>query len=165
MNFNDLDQTTKQELHLELTSHMNSVGGMNLFLQMLEDIRTEKPHPLLGKTATWHYKNGKITWGKSIFKETLVSLFDAMRKEEKDGDMINGLKPKDYKATMNMMRALRPVSLEVIPKNLEDANGFSVNILDASEEKKTKVTLMFKTIVFYNIDFAKEILNYKAPEA
>ena len=103
--------------------------------------------------------------GKSIFKETLVSLFDAMRKEEKDGDMINGLNPKDYKATMNMMRALRPVSLEITPKNIEDANGFSVNILDASEEKKTKVTLMFKTIIFYNIDFAKEVLSYKAPEA
>ncbi|NQY94001.1 MAG: hypothetical protein HRT43_07535, partial [Campylobacteraceae bacterium] len=48
MKFNDLDQATKQELHLELTSHMKSMGGMNFFFQMMEDIRAEKPHPLLG---------------------------------------------------------------------------------------------------------------------
>ncbi|OUR69800.1 hypothetical protein A9Q76_08800 [Arcobacter sp. 31_11_sub10_T18] len=164
MNFNDLSNEEKQQLHVELTNNANSVGGTNFFLQMIEDIREEKPKALLNKTATFHYKKGKIEWQKSIFKDTLTCLYDGMRREEKTGDMLNGINPKEYKAAMNMMRALKPVNLVVTPKDGE-YEGFNMEILDASEEKKTKISLMFKIVFFYNVTFAKEVLNYKAEEA
>jgi len=161
MNFNDLSNEVKQQLHTELTSNAASVGGKNFFLQMLEDIRAEKPKALLSKTADFHYTKGKISWKKSIFKDTLTSLYDAMRREEKGGDMLNGINPKEYKNAMNMMRALKPVTIDVIPKP-EECEGFSMEILDASQEKKTKISLIFKIIFFYNVDFAKQILDYEA---
>lgn len=160
MNFNDLNNEEKQQLHTELTSHANSVGGQNFFLQMIEDIKKEKPKPLLNKSAVLHYSQGKISWEKSIFKDTLTSLYDAMKREEKSGDMLDGINPKEYKVTMNMMRALKPIKLDVVPK-IEGCEGFSMQILDATEPKKTKISLLFKIVFFYNVDFAKQVLNYE----
>jgi len=162
MKFNDLNLETQKQLHMQLTQYMNSLGGMNFFLQMMEDIREEKPSSLLNKTAIYHFKQGKITWGKSIYKDTLTLLFSAIRKEEKDGDMLNNLNPKAYKETMNMMRALKPVTITISSDDIENTNTFTFNILDSSEPKKTKIDLMFKVIYFYNIEFAKDALNFKA---
>jgi len=105
MDFNKLDDNTKQQLHEEIVSHANSIGGNNFFLQMIEDIKKEKPSPLINKSGAFHYSKGKVTLSKSIFKDTLALLVDAMRREEKTGDMLNGINPKEYKAVMNMMRA------------------------------------------------------------
>lgn len=162
MRFNDLDLETKTQLNKQLTQYSNSIGGMNFFLQMIEDVRNEKPSSLLSKEASYTYKQGKITWTKSIFKETLTLLFSAMRKEEKDGDMINNLSPKVYKETMNMMRALKPVTITIKSNDKSDSHGFTFNILDSSEAKKTKIDLIFKIIYFYNVEFAKDALNFKS---
>lgn len=159
MKFNDLSNEEKMKLHDALIKNANSVGGKNFFLQMCEDIRAQKTKVLLNKSAAYHYSKGKISWTKSIFKDTLTELYSAMKREEKTGDMLDGATPKEYKGTMNMMRALKPVQISVIPKD-EENEGFVVSILDSSEVKKTKIDLMFKIIFFYNIDFAKEVLNY-----
>jgi len=160
MNFNDLSNDQQEQLHNQLLEYANNIGGINPFLQMIEDIRASKPKALLNKTAIFHFKSGKISWGKTIFKDTLTLLYSAMSKEERDGDIISGLPPKEYKATMNMMRALKPVSVEVIAKD-ESLDGFNFAMLDASIEKNTKVDLIFKIIFFFNINFAKEVLSYK----
>ena len=160
MNFNDLNTDEKVQLHKELSQYAQDIGGLNPFLQMLEDIRAQKPKALLNKTATFHYSSGKINWTKSIYKETLNTLYSAMVKEERDGDMIEGVSPKEYKNIMNMMRALKPVTVTVIPKD-KACKSFIFNILDTTVEKKTKVLLLFKIIFFYNMDFAKKVLMYK----
>ena len=160
MRFNDLELNAKKELNTKINEYANSIGGVNAFLQMIEDLRAEKPNALLNKTAIYHYKKGKITWSKSIYKDTLTQLFNAMRKEDKDGDILNGLNPKAYKETMNMMRTLKPVTVSI--RNEDNSSGFTVDILDSSEVKKTKVDLMFKIIFFYNIEFAKDALTFKA---
>ena len=163
MNFNDLNTEEQLQLHKELLEYAKGIGGINPFLQMLEDIRAEKPKPLLNKTAIFHYSSGKILWSKSIFKETLETLYNAMRKEERDGDMIDGSSPKEYKNVMNMMRTLKPITITVQPKD-ENGKSFKLDILDTTEEKKTKVSLLFKIIFFYNVDFAKQVLMYKGKE-
>ena len=159
MNFIDLDKETKEQLHTQILSNAMSIGGKNFFLQMIEDIKKAKPNALLNKSAKFHYLEGSISWKKSIYKDTLTLLFNAMQKEEKDGDMLEGLNPRKYKTTMNMMRTLKPIELKVRPKNLKYGDGFDLSILDISQEKKTKVSLMFKIIFFYNIDFAKKALS------
>ena len=155
MNYELLDEAQKITIKKELEEAASKLGGVNFFLQMIEDVREEKPKALLNKSATFHYSKGKITWTKSIFKDTLTVLFDAIRNEERNGDILKGIETKLYKATMNMMRTLKPVSITIVPK---DGTEFYLDILDTSEPKKTKVSLMFKTIFFYNVDFAKTVL-------
>lgn len=164
MNFNDLTQEQKQTLHTELSTYAQIVGGTNPFLKMLEEIRDENPKALLNKTAIYHCSIAKILWGKSIFKDTLNTLYTAVRNEEKNGDIFKDLAPKEYKNTMNMVRALKPITITIQSKKEEDKE-FSFMILDTSEQKQTKITLLFKIIFFYNIDFAKKTLLYKASEA
>ena len=164
MNFNELDSKTKNQLHTEVKRLAMSIGGTNVFLQMIEDIKKEKPHALLNKSCVFHFAKAKLNWNKQIFKESLDQLFIAMRKEEKDGDMLNGLNPKDYKETMNMMRTLKPLVITVTPKKVEEPKLFSFSILDTSIEKKTKVDLFYKMLFFYHVDFAKDVINYKKTE-
>ena len=164
MNFNQLDEEQKQQLHKQTMELTENLGGVSFFLQMIEDIKKEKPHPLLNKSCVFHFSKGKLNWNKQLFKESVDNLFSAMRKEEKDGDMLNGLAPKDYKETMNMMRTLKSLVITVTPKKVEDPKMFSFSILDTSVEKKTKVDLFYKMLFFYHIDFAKDVLNYKSEE-
>lgn len=164
MNFNDLDLKTKKELHEEVTQLATDIGGANVFLQMIEDIKKEQPHGLLNKSCVFHFSKAKLNWNKQIFKESLTQLFSAMRKEEREGDMLNGLESKDYKETMNMMRTLKPITIRVTPKKNEELRGFAFSILDTSVEKKTKVSMIYKIIFFYHIEFAKDILAYEIVE-
>jgi hypothetical protein len=164
MNFNELTLERKNQLHEEVKQLAMSIGGTSVFLQMIEEVKKEKPHALLNKSCVFHFAKAKLNWNKQIFKDSLEQLFSAMRKEERDGDMLNGLNPKDYKETMNMMRTLKPVSIKVSPKKEEELTGFTFSILDTSVEKKTKVSMIYKIIFFYHIDFAKDILTYKREE-
>ena len=164
MNFNQLDEEEKKQLHTKAIDLAENLGGVNFFLQMIEDIKMEKPHALLNKSCVFHFSKGKLNWNKQIFKESTNLLFSAMRKEEKDGDMLNGLSPKEYKETMNMMRTLKPLIITITPKKVEEPRTFSFSILDISIAKKTKVDLFYKMVFFYHIDFAKDVLNYGSEE-
>ena len=164
MNFSELDSKIKSELHEEVKGFAMSIGGTNVFLQMIEDIKKEKPHALLNKSCVFHFAKAKLNWNKQIFKDSLDQLFIAMRKEERDGDMINGLNPKDYKDTMNMMRTLKPLIITITPKKVEEPRTFSFSILDTSIAKKTKIDLFYKMVFFYHVDFAKDVLNYGSEE-
>ena len=161
MDFNKLDKEIKEELHQEFTQYAEILGGTNPFLKMLEEIREQKPNPLLNKSGTFHTSKAKVSLSKSIFKDTFTTLFDAIRREEKKGDMLDGIDPKEYKNAMNMMRTLKSTTIRVESKDETEAS-FSFNILDISEEKKTKVTFAFKAIFFYHLDEAKKALLYKA---
>lgn len=161
MDFNKLDKETKEKLHQEFTQYAEVLGGTNPFLKMLEEIRDQKPNPLLNKSGTFHTSKAKVTLSKSIFKDTFTTLFDAIRREEKKGDMLDGIEPKEYKSAMNMMRTLKSTTIRVESKDETEAS-FSFDILDISEEKKTKVTFTFKALFFYHLDEAKKALLYKA---
>lgn len=164
MNFNQLDEEQKKQLHSKAIELAENLGGVNFFLQMIEDIKAEKPHALLNKSCVFHFSKGKLNWNKQIFKESTDLLFTAMRKEEKDGDMLNGLLPKEYKDTMNMMRTIKPLMITVTPKKVEEPRSFSFPVLDTSVEKKTKVDLFYKMVFFYHVDFAKDALSYGSEE-
>ena len=164
MNFNQLAEEQKQQLHNQAMELATNLGGVNFFLQMIEDIKMEKPHALLNKSCVFHFSKGKLNWNKQLFKDSINLLFTAMRKEERDGDMLDGLAPKDYKETMNMMRTLKPLVITVTPKKVEEPKLFSFSILDTSIEKKTKVDLFYKMLFFYHVDFAKDVINYKKTE-
>ncbi len=160
MNFNKLDVEVKQQLHEEIINFANLFGGKNSFLTMIEEIRAQKPNPILNKSGIFHTSKVKIILSKSIFKDTFSTLYDAIRREEKTGDMLDGIEPKEYKNTMNMMKTLKNVTITFESK--ENAQTFELPILDASQEKKTKVSFLYKIVFFYHLDEAKKALNYNA---
>lgn len=161
MKFKDLNEETKDYLYEKITTFSNSLGGINFFLQLIEDIKEQKSNPLLNKSAAFHYSKGKITWNKTIYKDTLVLLYETMKLEEKDKEFFQTLKPKAKKNTINMMKTLKPIKLEIRPKNKADGEGFNLSIIDTSNEDEIKISLLFKIIFFYNINFVKDILKYK----
>ena len=55
MDFNSLEQIQKQKLHKQVLDSAMSMGGKNFFLQMIEDIRKQKPNPLTNKTGVFHF--------------------------------------------------------------------------------------------------------------
>jgi len=156
MNFNKLDKDTKKQLSLDLNQKAIQVGGKFNFLQMLEDIRSIK-NPLLKVTNSLHYESGKISWNKTIFEDKLVLLFKTMKEIEINGNMFEeDLSDYKKKKIINMLKTLKPIIFEVIPKD-KNLEGFSFKIIDENNE----ISIIFKIMFFYNIGFAKEILNYK----
>jgi len=146
MVFKDLSKEQQEKMHIDFMSSAMSVGGRNPFLQIIEDVKAESITPLLNKHKAFNLTNGKVIWNKSIYKDTYTLILDSMRKEEKDGDILIDLKPKDYRRIMNMMRAIRPIELVFRPKNSKNGKGFIIPILDTSEDRKTKFSTIFKSI-------------------
>ena len=159
MDFNKLEVSQKESLHEEFSTYSNILGGDNFFLNIVEEIRAQKSSPILNETGIFHTSKCKIVLSKSIYKDTLSLLFEAIRREEIKGDLLNGISTKDYKSTMNMIRALKPVTVTFESK--ESGESFSFNILDTSTEKNTKVTFAFKAIFFYHLSELKKVLFYK----
>lgn len=165
MNFNNLTTEAKESLHKEIVSNAMSVGGKNFFIQMIENLRAYKRNPLLGSSQVFQSERVKISWSKAIYEKNLKALLNAIKREDRDGDMIEGLEGREYKETMNMMRTFKPIEFKIEPKSSEDREGFKLSILDTSESRKTKISLMFKVIFVYNIEFAKKALSYSVDGA
>ncbi len=161
MNFNELETDKKEKLHQMILKAAMSVGGKNFFLKMIEDIKKETKHPLLNKSMAFRWTMGRMSWNKPVYKDTLILLFEGMKNEEKNGSILASLAPRKHKTTSNMMRALKPLKFTAMPKNQKEGEGFSFAVFDVIEGENTKVSDMFKTIFFYNIDFAKKALSYE----
>ena len=71
MNFNQLNEEQKEQLHKQTMELTENLGGVSFFLQMIEDIKKEKPHPLLNKSCVFHFSKGKLNWNKQLFKESI----------------------------------------------------------------------------------------------
>ena len=155
MNFKNLEKTIQKELHILLNEKASLVGGKFNFLQMLEDIRSIN-QPLLKKTCSLHYDSGKISWNKAIFPDKVDLLFKTMKNIEIDNNMFKDLNPYKTKKVINMLKTLKPIIFDVLP-NDESLDGFEFELIDENNE----ISIIFKIMFFYNIGFAKEILNYK----
>ncbi len=158
MNFTDLSPKDKKQLHEEIVSHAHNIGGENVFLQMVEDIREAGMILLLEKSTAFRFNGGNINWSKSIYKDTLTLLLEALKS---DGDMFEGLKVKKQKSMLNMLKTLKPVIIRVKPKNMKDGEGFTLSIVETDIKDKATISLMFRIIFFEPIGFTKEALAYE----
>ena len=161
MNYDNLSNEQKQELKDTLNNYASKLGGTNALLTLIENIKKTKPNALLNKQATFKSDDMLITWQKSIYKDTLTTVFDAIKQEDKSGDMLRGLNPKEYKNTMTMMKILKPITINVQAKD-ESIGGLNFTLLDTSVPKNTKISLIFKVLFFYNASIIKKAMNYKA---
>jgi len=161
MNFIDLSPEEKTALHTELLSHATNLGGKNFLLQLIEDVKTVEDSPLVAKDKHFSFSKGFITWNKAIYKETFDLLLTAIITEEREGDVLKGLKERDQKRVTNMLKTLKPLIITIKPKNIKEGEGFSIPIIDTSDAEKTKISLMFKVLFFHNIEFAKKALAFQ----
>lgn len=157
MNFTDLSEKNRKQLHEEILSNAENVGGKDVFLQMIEDIKKDGSTLLSEKSTAFRFNSGNISWNKAIYKDTLALLIKAMKV---DGDMLEGMKFKKQKSTLNMLKTLKPVIIRVKPKNMKDGEGFTLSIVETDIKDKATISLMFKIIFFYSISFAKDALAY-----
>ena len=162
MNYIDLSIEEKTALHRDILAHATAIGGKNFLLQMIEDVKTvEEDSPLVSKDKHFSFSKGFISWNKVIYKETFDLLLTAILTEEREGDVIKGLKERDQKRVTNMLKTLKPIVITIKPKNLKDGEGFTLPIIDTSDAEKTKISLMFKILFFHNIQFAKKALAFE----
>ncbi len=157
MNFIDLSEKNRKQLHKEILSNAENIGGKDIFLQMIEDIRKNGTNLLLEKSTTFSFNGGNISWNKSIYKDTFSLLLEAVKV---NGDMFEGLKPKKQKSTLNMLKTLKPVIIKVKPKNIKDGEGFTLSIVETDIKDNATISLMFEIIFFYPTKFAKVALDY-----
>ena len=161
MKFSDLSKEEKESFSKEILSHAMNIGSKNALLQLIEDVKSEADSPFSAKDKSYSFAKGFVRWDKVMYKETLDLLFTAILTQEREGDALIGLKHSAKKRTINMFRALKPVSIMIKPKNAKEGEGFAVPILEVVEGENTKISLMFRALFFYNISFAKQALSYE----
>jgi hypothetical protein len=156
MTLTDLSEKQKSQLYEEITFHAKSIGGEKVFLQMIEDIREEGVELLADKSTKFRFNGGNMSWNKYIYKDTLALFLDALKSEE---NMFDGLKAKKQKSMLNMLKTLKPVIIKIKPKNIKDGEGFTLSIVETDRKDKASISLMFKIVFVYPVEFARELLN------
>ena len=152
MQFNDLDEKQKNELSVVLNRHAQSLGSVNALLTLIEDLRKRDTIALVSKEKRSSFSVGSISWNKFIYKDTFDLLVNSIIKEDKNEE----LKPKEKKNILNMLKTVKPVVIKIKPKNQKTGEGFSFSILD----EDSKISLLFKIIFIYHMDFAKKALKW-----
>jgi len=158
--FNNLDETEKEKYHLMMMECAEAFGGVNFFLQLLEGIRKQKPHPLTAKHSEFKFSRGNIRWEKVIFKDKLNLLLKIRVDESKTGNLLPSKDDKSYKNVMNLVRTLNPIEFTVTPKNLSDGEGFTFKPFEKIDEDTTRLNPVFDAMFFCSVDTVKKILAY-----
>jgi hypothetical protein len=68
---------------------------------------------------------------------------------------------KGYKSILNLLRALKPITFNVQPKNRKDGLGFMVHPFDLIDDKTTIINPLFEAIFFEPVYKVKKIINTK----
>jgi len=160
--FNTLSPTDKTLHHEKLLASANNFGGKNFFLQLLEEIREAKSHPLTASNSAFYTDLGSITWNKAIFPATLAVLIKARRNEGEQDNLLPKEGAKNYKKILNITRTLKPIVFHVKPSKSEDGSGFFFQAFDIIDKKKTKLNPLFDAVFFSSVESVKKVLNYKS---
>jgi len=163
MEFHKLKQEEKLRIRDIVLNVANHFGGKNSFLTIIEEMRKEKTNPLLHQSSVFHHPKFKINWQKSIHKESLTALFYAVKKEEKEETILKNLAPKDFKTTLNMVKALRSVEFILTPK-ISEIEPFNFSLFDFADENDAKINVVFKAFFFYPVEYLKKAMSYEPKE-
>lgn len=163
MEFHKLTTDEKLRVRETILKIANHFGGKNSFLTIIEEMRKEKTNPLLHQSSVFHHPKFKINWQKSIHKESLTNLFYAVKKEEKDGSVLKNLTPKDFKATLNMVKALRTIEF-VVTSKVDTIEGLNFPLFDFVDENDAKIGVVFKAFFFYPVEYLKKAMSYEPKE-
>ena len=157
MKFNNLTHEEKLEVQKQVIDCMDTLGGRNYFLGMIEDIKEAKQHPLLNKTAKFHFKHGTISWGKEIYKDKIMAIKNMLISYSDD----NLLAIKDLKLQKDIKNTIKTMGKLTYTINIKDGNEYSFNSFNTINEENVEIDTMFQIIFFDSINNTKYILDYK----
>ena len=153
--FNSLTSEQKAHYHQQLMEVVNTLGSTNAFLQLLEDVRCSKPHPIVLKNMKFSFSRGEITWNKVIFQDKLALLLKVrVGESERDNFLIEG-----DKKVLNLVRTLAPIKFQIKSKATKEV--YHLQAFMQVDEKTTLLNPVFDAIFFCSIDTVKKVLNYK----
>ena len=161
-NFHKLSDEEKLHYHKLLLTCATNFGGLNFFLQLVEQLRDSSTHPLCSRHQDFLFALGTIRWGKVIFNDK-VQLIERIRKEKhKNGNFLPHKEAKDYKRVLNLIRTLSPITFSVRPALRDNGEGFDFKAFDIIDNEITKINPIFDALFFCPISTVKTILEYKA---
>ncbi|MBT5783147.1 hypothetical protein OAN38_03870 [Candidatus Marinimicrobia bacterium] len=158
-NFNSLDDSLKEKFKYEINDLAKSFGGKSHFLQLIEEIRLEKPHPLMSKNSTFRFRHGTVKWEKVLYRDKVHLLIDLLRNNINDGNLMFEKGNKRYKAVLNLLRTLGPMKFKFKPKNNNDGEGFVLRPLELIDSKITRMNFMFEVVFFLPTHVVKQVFN------
>jgi len=160
--FHNLSDEEKLHYHKLLLNSANSFGGLNFFLQLIEQLRGSSTHPLCSRHQDFLFDLGTVRWGKVIFNDK-VQLIKQVRKEKHPkGNFLPNKGSKEYKRVLNLVRTLSPITFSVRPALRDNGEGFDFKAFDTVDDKITKINPIFDALFFCPIGTVKSILEYKA---
>jgi hypothetical protein len=160
-NFNNLSPEKQEQIHQQLTTCANNFGGQNFFLQLCEEIRDAKTHPLCSRHQDFLSEFGTIRWGKTIFNDK-VQLIEKIRQNRKESaNILPSKEDKSYKKVLNLIKTLSPITFSVRPNLRENGEGFDFPAFTQIDKETTILNPIFEALFFANIQTVKKILNYK----
>ena len=137
-----------------------SLGGKNHFLHLLEEIRQERPHPLISKKSSFRFSYGTVKWEKVIFKDKVDLLLKMAKERENNRNLMPKKGNRHYKTIMNLLRTLGPMTFEIRPKNKKDGDGFNVHPFDIIDENSVTL-LLYRFLFFKSFDLIFFVIFFK----
>ena len=155
--YDSLTQDEKDNYSKLIKDCAINFGGVNFFLQLLEGIRKEKPHPLINSKNEFSFSKGGIYWNKTIFKDKLTLLVETRKDESVRGNFLLDEKDKKYKKVLNLVKTLAPIEFELRGKNMEKSQ--IIKAFDKIDDKTSKLNPLFDAIFFCSVGTIKKFLN------
>ena len=159
VNYNRLDKKDKYELKSQIIEHAALLGGKNHFLTLIEALRNAHPNPLMAKDKIFRFKKGSIKWEKSIFKDKVQLLDKIIKSSTDDKNVMPTESDYNYKNTLNLLRAISPITFSVKPKNRKDGEGFLLKPLEIIDKNTCHINIMFEVLFFLPLHLVKKIYN------
>ena len=159
VNYNRLNKEDKYELKSQIIEHAALLGGKNHFLTLIEALRNTHPNPLMAKDKIFRFKKGSIKWEKSIFKDKVQLLDKIIKSSTDDKNVMPTESDYNYKNTLNLLRAISPITFSVKPKNRKDGEGFLLKPLEIIDKNTCHINIMFEVLFFLPLHLVKKIYN------
>lgn len=159
INYNRLNKEDKYELKSQIIEHAALLGGKNHFLTLIETLRSAHPNPLMAKDKIFRFKKGSIKWEKSIFKDKVQLLDKIIKSSTDDKNVMPTESDYNYKNTLNLLRAISPITFSVKPKNRKDGEGFLLKPLEVIDKNTCHINFMFEVLFFLPLHLVKKIYN------
>jgi len=157
MRFNTLCHDDKLDIQKKLLNFVEQLGGLGVFYTLLDDTREPKQHPLLNKTAKLHFKYGTISWGKTIFKEKIDTIFSILKVVQDD----NLLNVEDQKLKKAILNSVKTIGNLIFTIELKDKQPIEIKPFIKKSDDNIELDPIFQIVFFDSINNTKRILKYK----
>ncbi|MEA3553236.1 MAG: hypothetical protein U9R39_02405 [Campylobacterota bacterium] len=157
MKFNNLSYEDKLDIQKLVVDCMDTMGGRNYFLGMIEAVKEAKQHPMLNKTGKFHFPNGTISWGKEIYKDKVVTLKNMLIASDKD-NILDCDNEKMKKNINNVIKTLGKLEFAI---NAKDSKEVTFKPFNTISDDNVELDPLFQIIFFDSLNNTKRILSYK----